>query len=116
MEEINEGNTEYGERLNNVRVIEIKRVKEDQIIIRLEATKRRRLWMRIRRLKFLTHACDPYVCPLYKECPTMSSPLKKYRNFGDFCNNMWNEYPELIRRLEKFGVRNINQIVPIKKE
>ena len=98
-----------------MRVIEIKKVGEDKIVIRLEATKRRRIWMKIRRTKFLTSSCDQFVCPLYRYCGSLRSPLKKYKNFGFFCNNLFKEYPDLKTRLEKFGVRDINQVVPIKK-
>ena len=97
------------------RVIEIKKVGKDRIDIRLEATKRIRVWMKLQKTKFLLNKCSQYVCPLYNECNSISSPLKKYRNFGLFCDNLFSEYPDLIKRLEKFGVRNVNQVVPIKK-
>ena len=95
------------------RVIEIKRIEENKFVIRLEATKRIRVWMKLQKTKFLLNKCSQ--CPLYNECDSISSPLKKYRNFGFFCDNLFSEYPDLIKRLEKFGVRNINQVVPIKK-
>lgn len=97
------------------RVIEIRRIKENRFVIRLEATKRIRVWVKLQKTKFLLNKCCQYVCPLYNECSSISSPLKKYRNFGLFCDNLFSEYPDLIKRLEKFGVKNINQVVPIKK-
>ena len=97
------------------KVIEIKKVGEDKIVIRLEATKRIRVWMKLQKTKFLINRCSQYVCPLYNECTSIKSPLKKYRNFGLFCDNLFFEYPDLKTRLKKFRVRSINQVVPIKK-
>ena len=97
------------------RVIEIRRIEGNRFVIRLEATKRIRVWVELQKTKFLLNKCSQYVCPLYNECNSISSPLKKYRNFGLFCNNLFSEYPDLIKRMEKFGVRDINQVVPIKK-
>ena len=98
------------------KVIEIKKVEGDRIIIRLEATKRRRILMKKQRTKFLLNRCDLLVCPFCKDCWYMKSPLKKYRCFGDFCINLFSEYPDLEKRLEKFGIKNISQIVPTKRK
>jgi hypothetical protein len=43
----------------------------------------------------------------------MKSPLRRYYNFGQFCNKLLIEYPEL---KEELGITIISQIVPIKKE
>ena len=58
------------------RVIEIKKVGENKLVIRLEATKRIRVWMKLQKTKFLLNKCSQYVCPLYNECNSISSPLK----------------------------------------
>jgi hypothetical protein len=87
------------------------------LIIKLEATKRIKMWVKIdRRVGDRITACDDQVCPFYRTCPILKSPLKKYPNFGEFCNKLFSDYPELLLRLAtEYGVTNINQVVPIKK-
>ena len=89
------------------------------LIIKLEATKRIKLWVKIDRRveKDRLTACDDHVCPFYSTCPILKSPLKKYPNFGEFCNHLFTEYPDLPLQLAtKFRVFNINQVVPIIKK
>ena len=94
------------------KILEVKQIGEETLVVRLEATKRRKIWLKkVKELKI--YSCNPDFCPLYYDCSKMCSPLKKYPNFSRFCNHLFDEYPELKRRL---GVRNINQIVPIKHE
>lgn len=98
-----------------MRVIEIKKVGENIIEVRLEATKRRRIWLKMIKAN-VEASCDSSICPLYYICSTLKSPLKKYPNFGEFCNKLFSEYPDLAFRLAtEYGVTNINQVVPIKK-
>jgi hypothetical protein len=87
------------------------------LIIKLEATKRIKMWVKIdRRVGDRITACDDLVCPFYRTCPILKSPLKKYPTFGEFCNHLFTEYPDLPLQLAtKFKVFNINQVVPIKK-
>jgi hypothetical protein len=97
------------------KIIEIRKIREGILKIRIEATKRKALGVKIRNSKFIENSCNQYVCPLYKKCFYMRSPLKQYASFGDFCNELFNAYPDLKTRLKKFGVKNINQVVPIKR-
>lgn len=108
------------ERLINVKkVLEIKQTGEGIIMVRLEATKRRKIWLKKVKLgeeAIRIYSCDPKFCSLYYKCFSMCSPLKKYSSFGKFCNYLFNEYHELALRLAtEFGITNINQVVPIKK-
>lgn len=96
-----------------MRVIEIKKIEENIIEVKLEATKRRRIWLKIIKAN-VEASCDSSICPLYYVCSTLKSPLVKFSTFGEFCNKLFKEYPDLKTRLEKFGVRDINQVVPIK--
>jgi hypothetical protein len=99
---------------NVKKVLEVKEIEENLIMIKLEATKRRKVWLK--RIKGSGISCCDQTCPLYYECPKMKSPLTKYPNFGEFCNNLFNEYPDLSFRLAtEYGITNINQVVPIKK-
>jgi len=95
------------------KVLEVRLTEDGLIEVRIEATKRRRIWLR--KLKTIISTCDPQYCPLYYTCTSIPSPLKKYPNFGEFCNKLFSEYPDLAFQLvTKFGVTNINQVVPIK--
>ena len=97
------------------RVINIKEVGENLIEIKLEATKRKKIWLVLR--KGATEYCCSDYCPLYRFCTDLPSPLLKYPNFGEFCNQLFNEYPELPLRLAtEYGVTNINQVVPVFKK
>lgn len=83
------------------------------VIVRLEATKRRKVWMKVEKTNLSPScSCTPTKCQLYNKCGRMKSPLRKYYNFGQFCNHLFVEYPELKKEL---GVENINQVVPIKR-
>ena len=101
---------------NGKKVLEIKKVEENIIKVKLEATKRRKIWLKMIKAN-VEASCDSSICPLYHTCPTLKSPLKRYRCFGEFCNKLFKEYPDLAFRLAtEYGITNINQVVPIKKE
>ena len=82
------------------------------VIVRLEATKRRKVWMKVEKTNPHTLSCTPTKCQLYYNCGIMKSPLKKYDTFGQFCNQLFIDYPELKKRL---GLTSINQVTPIKR-
>ena len=85
------------------------------LIIKLEATKRIKMWVKILKEIPANPICDPSICPLYYTCTSIPSPLKKYPNFGEFCNKLFSNYPDLAFKLAtEYGVTNINQVVPIK--
>ena len=84
--------------------------------VRLEATKRVKIWL-MRVEGYGITSCEPQTCPLYYECPKLKSPLKKYPSFGEFCNRLFTDYPDLPLRLAtKYGITNINQVVPVMKK
>jgi hypothetical protein len=96
------------------RILEVKEYIPGIVKIRLEATKRRTLWMKIlKEIPTNYLPCDPSICPLYYDCSKMKSPLVRYHTFAEFCNRLFSEYPEL---KEELGITSINQITPIKKE
>ena len=95
------------------KILEVEEYVPGILVVKLEATKRRRIWLR--KLKTIISTCDPQYCPLYYTCTSIPSPLKKYKNFGEFCNNLFNDYPGLAFQLAtKFGITSINQVMPIK--
>jgi hypothetical protein len=102
----------YGERLIYVkRILGVEEYIPGIVKIRLEATKRRTLWVKI--LKEIPESsCESSVCPLYRDCSKLKSPLSQYPTFAEFCNRLFSDYPEL---KEKLGVYDINQVVPIKR-
>ena len=98
---------------NVKKVLGVKLTEDGLIEVRIETTKRRRIWLR--KLKTIISTCDPQYCPLYYTCTSIPSPLKKYKNFGEFCNKLFNDYPDLAFQLAtKFGITSINQVMPIK--
>jgi len=100
---------------NVKKVLGVKLTEEGLIEVRIEATKRRRIWLK-RIGANVEASCDSSICPLYYLCPTLKSPLVKFPTFGVFCNKLFREYPDLAFQLAtKFGITHINQVVPIKK-
>jgi hypothetical protein len=93
------------------KVLEVKWIDKKIVRVKLRATKRRKIWMKVERIG-IPFSCSSQNCQLYYECGKMKSPLRKYYNFGQFCNNLLLEYPEL---KEELGITSINQVVPIKK-
>ena len=97
------------------RILNVKLTEDGLIEVRLEATKRRKVWLR--KLRTIISTCDPKYCPLYYTCTSIPSPLKKYPNFGEFCNKLFSNYPDLAFKLAtEYGVTNINQVVPVMKK
>ena len=98
------------------KILEIKEIMPGVMEVRLEATKRVKIWLMRVEEKYGVTSCEPQICPLYNECPKLKSPLKKYPSFGEFCNRLFTDYPDLSLRLAtKYGITNINQVVPIKR-
>jgi hypothetical protein len=95
----------------NKKILEVKWIDEKIVRVKLKATKRRKIWMKVDKTNFPL-SCTSQNCQLYRKCGTMKSPLRKYYNFGQFCNHLLIEYPEL---KEELGITSINQITPIKK-
>ena len=96
------------------KVLEVNLNEDGLIEVRLEATKRKKVWLK--KLRTVISTCNPKYCPLYYTCSSIPSPLKRYKCFGEFCNNLYNDYPYLAFQLAtKFGITSINQVVPIKK-
>lgn len=97
------------------RILEIKEIEPGIIEIKLEATKRRKLRFKVDKSE--NFSCSES-CPLYQKCSKLPSPLyPKYPKFGNFCSQLYNEYPGLAFRLvTEFGVLNINQLIPIEKK
>lgn len=99
---------------NMKKILEVRLTEDELIEVKIETTKRRKVWLR--KLRTVISTCDPQYCPLYYTCTTIPSPLKKYKNFGEFCNKLFSDYPDLAFQLAtKFGITSINQVVPIKK-
>ena len=97
------------------KVLEVKLIEDGLIEVRIEATKRKKIWLKMIKAN-VEASCDSSICPFYYICSTLKSPLKKYPNFGEFCNKLFSDYPDLAFRLAtEYGVTNINQVVPIKK-
>ena len=94
------------------RILMIKKIEHNIVKVKIEATKRKWIWLKIDR-KNTKHTCTPEKCSLYRFCadPNMKSPLWKYKTFGEFCNNLFIEYPEL---KEMLTVKSILGVVPIK--
>ena len=95
------------------RILEVKWIDEKIVRVKLEATKRRKVWMRVDKIPPLDQSCTPTKCQLYYKCGMMKSPLKKYDTFGQFCNSLFAEYPGLKEILK---VESINDATPIKRE
>lgn len=100
------------ERNMSKRILEVKWIDKRTVRIKLEATKRRKVWMKVEKTNSHTLSCTPTKCQLYYNCGIMKSPLKKYDTFGQFCNQLFIDYPELRKRL---GLTSINQVTPIKR-
>lgn len=94
------------------KILEVKWIDEKIVRVKLKATKRRKIWMKIDKTN-LSLSCTQQNCQLYRKCGMMKSPLRKYYNFEQFCNHLLTEYPELKKEL---GITDINQVVPIKRE
>ena len=94
------------------KILEVVWIDEKIVRIKLRATKRRKIWMKVEKTNHHTLSCTSARCQLYYECGMMKSPLRKYYNFGQFCNHLLIEYPEL---KEELGITSINQIIPLKK-
>jgi len=101
------------ERNVSEKILEVKWIDKKIVRIKLKATKRRKIWLKVEKTNHHSLSCTPQKCQLYYKCGMMKSPLRKYDNFGQFCNHLLVEYPELKDRL---GVTSINQIIPLKKE
>lgn len=94
------------------KILEVVWIDEKIVRVKLEATKRRKMWVKVEKETPANPICDPSICPLYYDCSKMKSPLVQYHSFAIFCNNLFSDYPEL---KEKLGVKCLNQVVPIKK-
>lgn len=92
------------------KILEVKWIDEGVVRVKLKATKRRNIWLKVDKTNLFS--CTSQNCQLYYKCGMMKSPLRKYDNFGQFCNHLLIEYPEL---KEELGITRINQMVPIKK-
>jgi len=98
------------------KVLGVKLTEDGLIEVRIEATKRKKIWLKMIKAD-VEASCDSSICPLYYICPTLKSPLVKFPTFGEFCNKLFKEYPDLAFRLAtEYGVTNINQIVPVMKK
>jgi hypothetical protein len=98
---------------NVKRILEVKWIDEKIVRVKLKATKRRKIWLKVDKTNYSVPSCTSQNCQLYNKCGMMKSPLRRYYNFGQFCNQLLIEYPEL---KEELGITIISQIVPIKKE
>ena len=97
------------------KVLGVKLTEDRLIEVRIEATKRKKIWLKMIKAN-VEASCDSSICPLYYICSTLKSPLVKFPTFGEFCNKLFKEYPDLAFRLAtEYGITNINQVVPIKK-
>lgn len=98
-----------------MKIISVKEIDCDIIEVKLEAVKRRKIWLKI--LRSGVFPCEAGVCPLYRVCTFLPSPLPKYKDLSKFCNNLFNNYPELpIILKEKFEITSINQVMLIEKK
>ena len=98
-----------------MKVYSIKRVEKDIIKVRLGATKRRTFYFKIYPFNIEEGSCNDERCEFYRRCFKMRSPTKKYGHFGDFCNMIFENYPDLKSWLkENIGILDITQVVPIK--
>lgn len=102
------------EQMMSNKILEVKWIDKKIVKVKLKATKRRTLWMKVEKtdlpINFFT--CTPKNCQLYYECSKMKSPLRKFYNFAQFCNHLFREYPEL---KDILGITSINQVIPIKR-
>jgi len=100
------------------KILEIKEIDSGILKVRLEATKRRTIWIKVLDKK-VSNPCSGY-CPLRGfdgECFKRRSPLHKYVIFADFCNRLFVEYPDLKDKLENgWGVKNIDQFIMWKRK
>ena len=92
------------------KILEVKWINKEIVRVKLKAKKRRKIWLKVEKTN-LSISCTPQNCQLYYKCGMMKSPLRKFYHFGQFCNHLLIEYPEL---KEELGITSINQIVPIK--
>ena len=104
----------YGERLiyEMKKILEVVWIDKKIVRVKLKATKRRKIWMKVDKINPSIPSCTPQNCQLYYNCGMMKSPLRKYYNFGQFCNHLLIEYPEL---KEELGITRISQVTPIKR-
>ena len=95
------------------KILEVVWIDKKIVRVKLRATKRRKVWIKVlEKIPTHTYSCNSSICPLYYDCSKMKSPLAKYPSFGEFCNHLLLEYPELKKIL---GITSINQVVPIKR-
>lgn len=95
------------------KVLKIVEVEPGILKVRLEATKRRTIWIKVLDKK-VSSPCSGY-CPLRRlegGCFKRSPPLHKYKTFANFCDSLFVEYPDLKDKLKKgWEVENIDQII-----
>ena len=115
--ERNTGKDLYMNRVNIrsvKKVLGLKLVEPGIIEVKLEATKRRKIWLA--RNNTSGFSCSDSACPLYRNCASLPSPLLKYPNLSEFCNHLYTDYPTLNTQLAlRFGITGINQVVMYEK-